>query len=194
MLLHIHWLLQKHWACKQEAEKIFQLRPITYYMYLRIFPAKLHSKEDYLEGPGPVSRRRNPADVPWHICASSKTLEVQMQADSPWSPGWRQLLGARAAGCPWLTGVSQALQFHPGLDGCSRLMGPFQPVKPGGHLGYSLSVTSRNYSFPLNGSLALPSGTMLDSERRFCGFVCLLAILRWPIETASLGINSTMKT
>lgn len=30
----------------------------------------------------------------------------------------------------------------PGLDGCSRLMGPFHPVKPRGQHGYSLEVTS----------------------------------------------------
>lgn len=53
---HTHWLLQKPWACRQEVKKIFQLRIITCYMYLRISTAKLNAKEDCLEEPGPVSR------------------------------------------------------------------------------------------------------------------------------------------
>lgn len=51
-----HWLLQKPWACRQEVQKIFQLRLITCYMYLRISTAKLNAKEDCLEEPAPVSR------------------------------------------------------------------------------------------------------------------------------------------
>lgn len=51
-----HWLLQKPWACRQEVQKIFQLRLITCYMYLRTSTAKLNAKEDCLEEPGPVSR------------------------------------------------------------------------------------------------------------------------------------------
>lgn len=69
------------------------------------------------------SRRGAHADVPWHICGSSQILEVQMQADPLWFPGWLQPLGTRASGCPCRQGVSWSLEFHPGLDGCSGLMG-----------------------------------------------------------------------
>lgn len=100
--------------------------------------------------------------------------------------GWEQMvvLGSRESLNPW--------NSLPCLEGCSRLIGSFQPVKPRGQRGYSWEVTSRNYSFLLSESLALSPGQCLRGKDDFGSFC--FAILICSAETAWLIINSTMKT
>lgn len=168
---HIHWLLQKPWACRQEVKKIFQLRIITCYMYFRIsqpnecrgrlsWRARASFQTEWLLGEGIIQM------FSWHICVSSQILE-EKSGRPTLVPRVASAPGSKSTWLSWLSRVSRFWKFHPGLDSCSRLMGATSTCKEQRHHGWSLAVTSKNFSLLLNGSWALPSRTTFDKERWF---------------------------
>lgn len=159
-------------------------------MYLRIFLAKSPSKEGYLEGPGPISRlcgfRRGNCALK-HMC-SSQILELWMQVDPLWFPGWLQPLRARIPSGPWLRGVSQPWNPTQIWRAAPGWWGPFWPVKPRGTMGIVWQQPTVTAAFRLNEYSALPQENACPLK------MILFAILIRSTKRAKLIINSTMKT
>lgn len=99
--------------------------------------------------------------TPWHLCFFTDPGRTQRQADPVWSWGGLQPRQVVVLG---LRRICQHLEFHPGLDGCSRLMGATDGM------AVVWQWPRGTAAFILNTPMALSPGQCLTVKG---GFVCL---------------------